>query len=69
VESSLEGDIDIQGFLGLSNKVPRGYKSIRVKLRVKSDEPAEKLVELAKYSPVYHTVIGSVPVELTIEKV
>lgn len=69
VESSLEGNIDIQGFLGLSNKVPRGYKSIRVKLRVKSDEPAEKLVELAKYSPVYNTVVGSVPVELTIEKV
>ncbi|MHC4443751.1 MAG: OsmC family protein [Planctomycetota bacterium] len=69
IESSLEGDIDIQGFLGLSDEVPRGYKAIQVKLRVKSDAPVEKLAELSKYSPVYHTISNPVPVEVTIEKV
>lgn len=69
VESSLEGDIDVRGFLGLSDDVPRGYKTIRVTLRVKSDAPAEKLLELAKYSPVYNSVAKSVPIDLKIEKV
>ena len=31
IESSLEGDIDIQGFLGLSEDVRKGYQGIRVK--------------------------------------
>lgn len=69
IESSLEGDIDIQGFLGLSDEVPRGYQSIRVKMRVKSDAPAEKLAELAKFSPVYNTLTNPLPVEVAIEKV
>jgi uncharacterized OsmC-like protein len=68
IESSLEGDVDIQGFLGTSNEVPRGYKGIRVKLRVKSAASPEKLAELAKYSPVYNTIVNPIPVELTIEK-
>jgi len=69
LESSLDGDIDIRGMLGVSNEVPRGYKAIRVKLRVKSEAPPEKLAELAKFSPVYNTLTQPVPVELTIEKV
>jgi uncharacterized OsmC-like protein len=69
MESSVEGDVDIQGFLGLSDQVPRGFKSIRVKMRVKSDASEEELAELAKYSPMYNTLINPVPVEVTIEKV
>jgi uncharacterized OsmC-like protein len=69
IESSLEGDIDIRGFLGLSDQIPKGYKGIRVKMRVKSEAPVEKLAELARYSPVYNTIVNPVPVELTIEKV
>lgn len=68
VESSLEGDIDIQGFLGLSDQAPRGYKTIRVRLRVKTDASPEKLAELVRYSPVYNTIVNPVPIELTIEK-
>jgi len=68
VSSSLEGDIDIRGFLGLSDQVPRGFKTIRVRVRVKSDAPAEKLAELSRYSPVYNTLVNPVPVEVIIEK-
>lgn len=71
LETSIEGDIDVRGFTGISNEVPRGYQKIRVKMRVKSDTDvdAEKLAELAKYSPVYNTIINPTPVELTVEKV
>jgi len=34
VESEVEGDIDLNGYLGLSNEVPRGYTALRVKFKV-----------------------------------
>lgn len=43
VESTLEGDLDLQGFLGLSDQVRRGYKDIRVNFVVKSDAGPEQL--------------------------
>ena len=33
--SGLEGDIDIRGFLGLTDEVPRGFQKIRVARHVK----------------------------------
>src|SRR5262249_2220134 len=35
VESSIEGDIDLQGILGLSDEVRNGYQQIRVTFRIK----------------------------------
>ena len=67
VSSELEGDIDIRGFTGLSDKVRKGYHHVRVKLCVASDAPAEQLAELAKFSPVYDIVSNSLPVEVTVE--
>ena len=46
VESRLEGDIDLQGFLGLSKEVPRGYKEIRMFFKIDADAPDEKLEEI-----------------------
>jgi uncharacterized OsmC-like protein len=66
VESRLEGEIDILGFLGLSATVRNGYQGIRVTMRVKSDAPAEKLAALCKFSPVYDTVSRPVPVTLDV---
>jgi len=67
VESQLEGDLDLRGFLGLSEKVRKGYQAIRVRMRVQSDASPETLRELTGYSPVYDIVSKSVPVEVTIE--
>ncbi|MFO7478273.1 MAG: OsmC family protein [Methyloceanibacter sp.] len=67
VNSELEGDLDLRGFLGLSDEVRKGYHHVRVKLRVQSDAPAEQLAELAKFSPVYDIVSNSLPVEVTVE--
>jgi uncharacterized OsmC-like protein len=68
VESVLEGDIDVRGFLGIADDVPRGYQEIRVTLKVDSDAPAETLAELAKYSPVYNTLTNPLAVQVHVEK-
>lgn len=68
LESELEGDIDLRGFLGLDPHVPKGYTAIRVKFRVKTDEKdMERLKSLAEFSPVLNTLTHEVPVEVTIE--
>lgn len=67
VHSELEGDLDIRGFLGLSDKVRKGYHDVRVRMRVKSDATPEQLAQLAKYSPVYDIVSNSLPVEVMVE--
>ena len=67
IESTLEGDIDLRGFLGLSDEVPRGFKQIRVTMRVKSDAPPDKLAELAKFSPVFSTITRATPVSVNVE--
>ena len=67
LESELEGDIDLLGFLGLAD-VPKGYTDIRVKFRVKTD-PAniETLKQLAAFSPVYNTLINGTKVNIEVE--
>lgn len=60
LESRFEGDLDLQGFLGLSKEVRPGYQQIRVTFRIKADAPEEVLDELIaagpKYSPVFDVV-------------
>jgi hypothetical protein len=62
----VEGDLDLQGFLGLSERVRKGYQSIRVNFVIQSDASAEELKELTKYSPVYDTLSNPVPVSIEI---
>lgn len=66
VESRLEGDLDLQGFLGLTDKVRKGYQAIRAHFTVKSDASPEQLKELTTFSPVYDTVSNPVPVTIDI---
>jgi len=67
VDSELEGDLDVRGFLGLSDEVRKGYREIRVNFRVKSTASSSTLSELAKFSPVYDIVSNSLPVEVRVE--
>ena len=67
IESKLEGDLDVRGLLGLSDSVRRGLKTVRAKMRVKSQAQASMLRGLAQYSPVYDIVSNSLPVEVTVE--
>ena len=67
VSSELEGDIDVRGFMGLADDVRKGFSRVRVKIRVASNASAERLAELAKFSPVYDIVSNSLPVDVTVE--
>lgn len=72
VESRFEGDIDLRGFLGLSEEVPVGYQEIMVYFKIDadiSDEEKEELLKLGqKHSPVYNTITKSAPVSVSLEK-
>ena len=69
VTSTLEGDLDVRGGLGLSDDVRNGFSKIRVHFDVKGDALAEKLREIVDRaqarSVVYDIVTNGVPVEVT----
>jgi uncharacterized OsmC-like protein len=70
VESTVEGDIDLRGILGLSGEVRNGYRQLRVSFRIKGDAPAEKLEEIVAQSrarsAVYDVLTNGVPVEISV---
>jgi uncharacterized OsmC-like protein len=67
LESELEGDIDLRGFLGLAPDVPRGYTNIRAKFRVKAKpEDLSRVKELALFSPVFNTITRGANVEVDV---
>ena len=68
VESTVEGDLDVRGFMGLSDDVRKGYQNIDVTFKVKSDASPEKLKECALFSPVHDVVANGTNVNLKIEK-
>lgn len=66
VESTVEGNIDLRGFLNVDPSIRRGYESIRMNFRIKADVSDEQLDELCKmgpqFSPVFDSVTKGVPV-------
>ena len=70
VESCLEGELDLRGFLGLDPTVRKGFKSITVKVYLTgdlTDKQKEEVVKLGpQFSPVYDMVTGAVPVTVTL---
>jgi uncharacterized OsmC-like protein len=50
VESTIEGDIDLNGMLGLSDEVRNGFNDIRVNFKIRGDAPEEKLRAIVKQS-------------------
>jgi hypothetical protein len=69
VESELEGDLDLRGFLALSDEVRPGYQEIRANFKVKTNlEDMETLRELIKLSPVYDVVSSGTRVIVRVER-
>lgn len=70
VRSTVEGDIDLRGILGLSDEVRNGYRAIRVHFRISGDAPAEKLEQIVEQSrarsAVYDVLTNGVPVDITV---
>ncbi len=71
ISTELEGDIDLQGLLGLDDAVSPGYRAIRMKMDIVADCSDAELDELLQFaqqhSPVCNTVCRPVPV--TVERV
>jgi uncharacterized OsmC-like protein len=72
IESSLEGDIDLNGFLELDKNVRNGFQGIRVKFKIKADVPDEQLQQIGLLapgrSPVFDSLTNGVPVSVTTER-
>ena len=72
VESRYEGDLDLRGFLGMSDDVPVGYQKIGVYLKIDADvseDRKEELIRMAqKHSPVYNTITKPIPVSVQLDK-
>jgi uncharacterized OsmC-like protein len=68
VESTVEGDMDVRGSLGLTDDVRNGFEQIRVEFRIKGDAPEEKLQEIVARmqarSAVFDMVTNGVPVSV-----
>jgi uncharacterized OsmC-like protein len=72
VESSFEGDLDLQGFLDLDPEVRKGFQGIRVNFKIKADVPDQELEQIAKlgweHSPVFDSLTNGVPVTVTTQR-
>jgi uncharacterized OsmC-like protein len=71
VRSTVTGDIDLNGILGLDPDVRNGYQQITVRFTIKGDAPAEKLRELLEQSrarsAVYDVITNGVPVTIQVD--
>ena len=72
VESRYEGDIDLRGFLGISEEVPVAYQEIRVYFKIDADvseDEREELIQMAqKYSPVFNSITKPISVSVQLDK-
>jgi uncharacterized OsmC-like protein len=70
VESTIEGDIDLLGILGLSKDVRNGYQGIRASFSIKGDATPEKLQEIVEQSrarsAVFDVLTNGVPVSMSV---
>jgi uncharacterized OsmC-like protein len=70
VESTVEGDIDLLGILGLSDEVRNGYQQIKVSFKLRGDDPDKlrQVVEQSRQrSAVYDIVTNGVPVAIEVD--
>ena len=71
LETTIEGDLDLHGFLGLDSSVRPGYEQIRVTITATGDFDDNKFAELAslvRYSPVRDIVSNPVPVAIDVTR-
>ena len=71
VESSIEGDMDLQGIFGQSDQVRNGYESMRVNFKIRGDAPAEKLRQIVEQSrarsAVFDVLTNGTSVSLSVD--
>lgn len=72
VESEVEGDIDLRGFLEIGQGVPTGFQQVRMIFKIKADVRDEQLQELSqlgtRHSPVFNMLAESVPIHVSSQR-
>ena len=71
LECTIEGDVDLQGFLGLDESVRPGFENVRVAFKATGEFDDGQLAELAsltRYSPVRDIVSNPVPVAIAVTR-
>ena len=71
METTIHGDLDLHGFLGLDDNVRPGYEQIRVAIKVAGDFDDDQFAEIAslvRYSPVRDIVSNPVPVAIDVAR-
>jgi uncharacterized OsmC-like protein len=71
VRSTITGDIDLNGILGLDPEVRNGYQGIQVRFTIRGNAEPEVLRSLIEQSrarsAVYDIITNHVPIELTVD--
>ena len=70
VSSTVEGDIDLMGLLGLDPEVRNGFQQIRVSFRLRGDDPdaLRRVLEQSKArSAVFDMLTNGVPVSIEVD--
>jgi uncharacterized OsmC-like protein len=70
VTSTVEGDIDLLGILGLDDEVRNGYQQIRVSFVLRGDDPEKlrRVVEQSqRRSAVFDVLTNGVPVSIDVD--
>ena len=71
VECTVEGDLDAQGLLGLSDDVRNGYNALRLSYKIKGDADQETLRKIVAQSTarsaVYDVLTNGVPVSIEVD--
>lgn len=71
VESTVEGDIDLRGILGLSEEVRNGYEGLRISFAIDGDATPEQLEQIVMQSKarsaVFDVLTNGVPVSLSVK--
>jgi len=70
VKSTVEGDIDLRGILGLSDEVRNGYQGVTARFEIEGDAPPETLRAIVEQSrarsAVFDVLTRGVPVSVEV---
>lgn len=71
VESTVEGDINLLGLLGLDDSVRNGYERMRISFKIRGDASADKLRAVVEQSrarsAVFDVITNAVPIQIDVD--
>lgn len=70
VQTAIEGELDLRGFLGIDHYVRKGYEEIKIAFDIEgnfSEEEKKELLKLTSFSPVLDMISNPVPVKINLK--